>query len=400
MEDVIIIGAGLVGLTTALACAYKKASVTLIDAVDPKSHLNVDFDGRASAIAASSFLMFKHLDIAEKLGTDSQPITDILISDGELSKGMSPLNLHFSSESIGSDPMGYMIENRLLRRTLLETVTKTKGIKLMAPANIISVGQDAQKVSITLSNGQTLHSRMLAAADGRNSFVREHIGINVTRIPYKQKAIVTTVVHEKPHNGVAHELFFPSGPFAILPLTHNRSNIVWSDSPRAVDAAMAVSEKAFREELTRRFGNMYGEVGPCAPRWSYDLSMQLSERYVNGRIALVGDAAHAIHPIAGQGLNMGLRDAAALADIVEESQKTGQDIGTGIGQYQTWRRFDNSTLAGTTDLLNRLFSTRFGPTKHGRRVALGLIQNVSPAKKFFIKEAAGLNGNLPSLLRA
>jgi 2-octaprenyl-6-methoxyphenol hydroxylase len=398
--DIIIIGAGLTGLTAALACAHKGASVVLIDAVNPATHMTEEFDGRASAIAASSFQMFRHLGIAERLGREVQPISDILISDGDLSSGVSPLTLHFDSDDVGGEPMGYMMENRRLRRALVEAATASDAISFLAPVTVTDINQTASRVRVTLSDDRTLVGSLLIAADGRNSFVRRNAGIAVTRTPYKQKAIVTTVVHERPHQGVAHELFLPSGPFAILPLTDNRSSIVWTDTPRAVDAAMALPEAAFASELARRFGDMYGAVGPCAPRWAYDLSLQMAETYVSGRIALIGDAAHVIHPIAGQGLNMGLRDAAALADIVMEARATGQDIGTQISQYESWRNFDNGMLSAATDIFNRLFSNNFAPLKHGRRLGLGLVQNIKPAKQFFIREASGQIGELPSLLKA
>lgn len=400
MTDIIIIGAGLGGLTTALACASTGAQVRLLDAVDPNAHLNAAFDGRASAIAATSYNMFRHLGVSDDLETEVQPISDILISDGELISGVSPLTLHFDSDQTRHGPMGYMIENRLLRAALLKAVEASHHIEFRAPVNITLIDQSPTKVSVDLETGETLSAALLVAADGRNSFVRREAGIGVTRIPYKQKAIVTTVVHERPHHGVAHELFLPSGPFAILPLTQNRSSIVWTDSPRAVDAAMALPEGAFAAELARRFGEMYGEVGPCAPRWAYELCLQMAEKYVEGRIALLGDAAHVIHPIAGQGLNMGLRDAAALADIISEVRQTGQDIGTQILQYETWRKFDNQGLAASTDILNRLFSTRFAPLQHGRRLGLGLIEQIKPAKSFFMNEAAGRLGELPTLLRS
>ncbi len=399
-SDIIIVGAGLVGLTAALACAHKGATVALLDAVDPNEHINIDYDGRASAIAASSFHMFQHLGIADRLKTLAQPITDILISDGELSTGISPLTLHFDSQIVDDRPMGYMVENRHLRKALLEAVQSSQSVELKAPVRIIDLNETSSNVSIKLDDGSVLTSQVLIAADGRNSFIRKRAGISVTTSNYKQKAIVTTVVHERPHQGVAHELFLPSGPFAILPLTDNRSSIVWSDSARAADAAMALPEAMFAAELARRFGDMYGEVGPCAPRWAYDLSLQMADSYVQGRIALIGDAAHVIHPIAGQGLNMGLRDAAALADIVAETRLTGQELSTQIGQYETWRNFDNQVLATATDLLNTLFSTRFAPLQHGRRLGLGAIEQFKPAKEFFIREASGRLGELPSLLRA
>ncbi len=399
--DILIIGAGLVGLTAALACAHKGASVILLDAEDPKKHVDVEFDGRASAIAASSYQMYRHLGVAAALENKSQiqPITDILISDGDLASGVSPLTLHFDSQDAGDAPMGFMTENRHLRRALLDAVKSAANISLLAPARLSDIENGPGGVSVQLDDDQRLKAGILIAADGRNSWCRKHLGIGVSQIPYAQKAIVTTVSHANPHDGVAHELFLPSGPFAILPLPGNRSSIVWSDKTRAVDAAMALPDDAFLSELARRFGDLYGNISLSAPRWAYPLSLQMADQYVEGRVALIGDAAHAIHPIAGQGLNMGLRDAAALADVVMDARSTGQDLGTQLGTYAQWRNSDNRILAGATDIFNRLFSNNIGPVKHLRRLGLGLIDQIVPAQRFFIREAAGQLGDLPTLLR-
>lgn len=398
--DMIIIGGGMVGLTTALACASKDLASIVIDREDTVAQLDVEFDGRASAIAASSFQMYRHLGIAERLGAEAQPIHDILISDGEVDLGVSPLTLHFNSREAGDMPMGYMVENRALRKALIHSCQDSRNINLVAPATVSEIIRDKGKVSVALQDGKLLSAALLVAADGRNSFTRRHAGISVENFHYNQKAIVTTVEHEKPHHGVAHELFLPNGPFAILPITGHRSSIVWTDSPHAVDAAMALPDDAFAAELSRRFGDHFGDVRPCAPRWSYPLSLQMAETYIGNRLALVGDAAHAIHPIAGQGLNMGLRDAAALADVLSIAKSNGLDIGgPSLSEYEVWRNFDNRMLAISTDILNRLFSNNISPIKHARRLGIGLIDRLPFASKFFIKEAAGQMGELPSLLR-
>lgn len=386
-------------MTAALACVHKGASVTIIDRQDPNIYLTAEFDGRASAIAASSYQMYRHLGIDERLKGHVQPITDILITDGEVGRSISPLTLHFDSADAGGQAMGYMIENRRLRRALFEAVEASDKIQLIAPGQVTEIEETSGNVLVNLEGQETVSASALIAADGRNSYCRKQAGIAVETILYKQKAIVTTVVHEKPHNGVAHELFLPSGPFAILPITDNRSSIVWTDTPGAVDAAMALPEAAFAAELARRFGDMYGDVAPCAPRRAYPLSMQMAETYTKCRLALIGDAAHAIHPIAGQGLNMGLRDAAALADVVFEAKAHGLDIGMQLSEMEVWRNFDNRALAASTDIFNRLFSNNIAPIKHARRLGLGLMDKIKPAQSFFIKEAAGLHGELPSLLR-
>jgi len=351
--NIIIIGAGLVGLTTALACAHKGASVCLLDSASPDK---AD-DGRASAIAASNFTMLRALGVAAAMDGQVQPITDMLIADGAVGD-VSPLTLHFDSQDAGG-PTGYMIENNVLRGALLAQVKA-----------------------------------------GRNSALRRAAGIEVQRFAYDQKAIVTTFKHELPNDGVAHQIFFAGGPLALLPLTGRRCSIVWSDTARAVEAAMALDEAAFTTELARRIGGFLGEIKLSAPRQAFPLSLQMAERYTETRLVLVGDAAHAIHPLAGQGLNMGLRDAAALADVVAETRSVGLDLGgAAIGEYEAWRNFDNKMLGVSTDMLNRLFSNNIAPLRHARRLGLAAVNRFKPAQTFFMKEAAGETGVLPSLLR-
>ena len=392
--DIIIIGAGLVGLSAALACAYKGASICLLDAAAPEK----TDDGRASAIAASSYTMLEHLGAAEALKGQVQPITDMLIADGAVGD-VSPLTLHFDSAEVDG-PTGYMVENNILRRALLNLVQKNEAIEFLAPIDIKDTSRTAKTATVTLGDTTELTASLLVAADGRNSGLRQKANIDVQRFAYEQKAIVTTFEHELPHDGVAHQIFFAGGPLALLPLTDNRSSIVWSDTARAVDAAMALGDMAFTAELARRIGGFLGEIKLCAPRQTFPLSLQMAERYTDNRLVLVGDAAHAIHPIAGQGLNMGLRDAAALADVVAESRSVGLDLGgSAIEAYEAWRNFDNKMLGASTDVLNRLFSNNIMPIRHARRLGLAAVNRSKTAQKFFMKEAAGETGDLPSLLR-
>ena len=392
--DIIIIGAGLVGLITALACAHKGASVCLLDAAKPDK---AD-DGRASAIAASSFAMLEHLGVAPLLDGHVQPITDMLIADGAVGD-VSPLTLHFDSRDAGG-PTGFMIENAVLRGALLAQLEASNHVELRAPVTVTKTLREAKQAVVTLEGGAELTASLLVAADGRNSRLRQNAGIDVQRFAYDQKAIVTTFAHELPHDGVAHQIFFAGGPLALLPLTGQRCSIVWSDTARAVDAAMGLDEAAFAAELARRIGGFLGEINLTAPRQAFPLSLQMAERYTDTRLVLVGDAAHAIHPIAGQGLNMGLRDAAALADVVAVSRSVGLDLGgAAIGDYEAWRNFDNKTLALSTDMLNRLFSNNIAPLRHARRLGLAAVNRFKPAQQFFMKEAAGETGVLPSLLR-
>ncbi len=394
--DIIIVGAGLVGLTTALACAHKGASIALIDAVDPKTTVP---DGRASAVAMSSLHMLETLGVAGRIKENIQPITDMLIADGGVGD-VSSLTLHFDSQNVGG-PTSYMIENKLLRLALVDSIEEEDKIDLIAPSEFVTVDRASAEVKVTLKDKTQITGALLVAADGRNSTLRKSAGIDISKRNYSQKALVTTFTHERPHYGVAHQIFFQGGPLALLPLTGRRMSIVWSDKVAAIEAAIALPEEAFLAELARRMGDFLGPITLCAPRQSYPLSLQMAEAYTDTRLVLVGDAAHAIHPLAGQGLNMGLRDAAALADVIAQARALGLDIGgANLGAYSTWRHFDNQMLALSTDILNGLFSNNIAPLRHARRLGLAVVNRSDMAKAFFMKEASGQIGELPSLLRA
>lgn len=403
--DIAIVGAGLTGLTTALACASKGFTAALIDPNALEEGLAPNYDGRASALSASTFTMMQHLGVAAHLGDAVSPIFDILISDGEAGRAPSPLSLHFDASEIADDgitaPMGYMVENRHLRAALIAQVRAQAAITVLSPAQVTDCDTDIASTALTLNTGQTVTVRLAAACDGRHSAMRRMAGIAVKETPYKQSAIVTTIAHSAPHDHTAHELFLPSGPFAILPLSEQRCQIVWTDRDRAVSAAMALPEPMFLSELKRRLGDFLGDMTLASSRWSYPLSLLTADAITAPRLALIGDAAHAVHPIAGQGLNMGLRDAAALADVVFEARATGMDIGGGttLDSYAEWRGFDNAGLIAATDMFNRLFSNRIAPLQHARRLGLSAVDKLPPVRQFFMREAAGLTGDLPSLLQ-
>ncbi len=411
--DILVIGGGLVGLTVALACGQAGFCVGVVDIEKPSDQLAESHDGRASAIATASFRMMRALGVADALiekkaegdDTHAGPINQILVSDGQAGAAPSPLSLFFDSaqiaEAIDGEPLGYMVENRRMRHALHSQTKQQNNITWIAPARVKDIEADAAKTTITFEDGKSLSASLLVAADGRNSFVRRKAGIGVTEWPCNQKAIVTTVAHELPHEGIAHELFLPAGPFAILPLTGNRASIVWTERPRAADAAMALDDEMFAAELARRFGDFLGWVKPVAPRWCYPLSFLHANTYVGARLVLVGDAAHAIHPIAGQGFNMGLRDAAALAEILVQARAEGRDLGDGftLAQFEAWRKFDNTALTLACDMFNRLFSNNIAPIKHARRIGLSVVDKLPPVRAFFMKEASGQIGDLPPLLR-
>ena len=302
--------------------------------------------------------------------------------------------------------MGYIVENRVIRRALYDRLAALDAVVLRAPAAVAGVEATDGGVTVRLDTGAAVAATLLVAADGAASPLREQAGIRCTTWRYKQTAIVCNMRHERPHRGIAHERFLPAGPFAVLPMTdagdgHHRSSIVWTEDSEQAPDYMALDDEAFSAELGRRFGAHYGAVAVDGPRAAYPLRLQHAERYTGPRLALVGDAAHVIHPIAGQGWNLGLRDIAALAEVVVDARRLGLDIGadTVLARFQRWRRFDNVLLAGMTDALNRLFSNDIAPVRAVRDLGLGAVNNIRPLKRFFIRHAMGTVGQLPRLVK-
>ena len=388
--DIVIVGAGLVGLTAALACAKKGAKVCILDQKLP----NIKGDMRASAISASSFVLLKNLHVIDSIVGNIQAIDKIFISDSRVGR-KNKLNLKFQN----LNHKGYMIDNSILKNELLKLIKKSHGITLKAPVKILKTFTNSDKVKINLDNNLRIEASLLVAADGKNSNYRKSADISVRFTHYKQSAIVTTIGHEFAHNGSAHQFFFPGGPLALLPLTKNRSSIVWSDSSLASGAAMSLNDSDFIDELSYRINGLLGKIKLLGPRQIFPLNLQMANRYTAKRLVLVGDAAHSIHPIAGQGLNLGLRDAAALADNVALSIRKGIDLGSEVIQeYEKWRIFDNNKLGITTDILNRLFSNKNSSLRIIRRLGLNGVNRSELLKTFFIEEASGLTGELPTLM--
>ena len=399
-SDVLIVGGGLAGLPLALALAQGGLSVTVVDVLDPATATDAGFDGRVSAIALASCRMFEQLGVTRHLAGQMQPINDILVSDGRVREGASPFFLHFDHKEIGNEPLGHLIENRHIRIALQKAAEEQPLIRLIAPQSVTRVDYGAQAVA-TLGNGERVSARLCFAADGRGSPTRQAAGIKTVGWDYGQMGIVSTVEHELPHEGVAQEYFLPGGPFAILPMVGNRSSLVWTEKMADAKAILSLDNDAFAEEMRARFGDYLGECRPVGPRWSYPLTLQLARDYVRPRLALVGDAAHGIHPIAGQGLNLGLRDVAAAAEVVVDAARLGLDIGAldVLERYQSWRRFDNVALSLVTDGLNRLFSNDIAPIRLARDLGLGAVAQMGPLRRFFMRHAAGMIGDLPRLLR-
>ena len=398
--DVIVGGGGMVGLTLALALAQGGLDVVVADPVPPDKALDAAFDGRVSALAYSSVRMLQVLGVWPDIAPDAQPIHDILVTDAALGRPAAPFSLHFDHREIG-EPMGHIAENRHIRRALFAALEKAKNIRLRAPSALVDLEADAGGITATLSGGNALRAKLAVAADGRDSPMREKMGLPVIAWSYPQWGIVATVHHEQPHDGTAYEHFLPSGPFAILPMTGNRSSLVWTEREDIAPAMLELSQDDFDSEIAKRFGAHLGATHADGPRWSYPLRFHLARSYVKPRVALAGDSAHGIHPIAGQGLNLGFKDAAALAEVTMDAARVGLDIGglDVLRRYERWRRFDSLTLAVSTDALNRLFSNDIAPLRITRDVGMGIVDGIGPLRRFFMRHAGGDIGKLPRLLK-
>ncbi|MEH6654113.1 UbiH/UbiF/VisC/COQ6 family ubiquinone biosynthesis hydroxylase [Loktanella salsilacus] len=399
--DIIIVGGGLNGPVLALAAAQSGLRVTIIDAITPDTHRARDFDGRSYAIALGSMRLLRGVGVWDALKGDAQPMLDIKVTDGRAGEGASPWMMHFDHAEIEEGPMGWLVEDRHLRAALLDAVAAQDRINHMTGRKVVAQLAHGGKVEVTLDDGEVLSARLLVGCDGRSSGVAQRAGIKRTGWDYGQTAIVCAVAHELPHNGIAHQFFMPGGPLAILPLTGNRSSIVWSEQSRRAKEVLALDDGAFLEALKPAFGSFLGELSLVGQRFSYPLGLTLADSLIAPRVALVGDAAHGIHPIAGQGLNAGLRDIAALAQVLEDAKIRGEDIGSVIAleRYQVWRRFDATRLAIATDTFNRLFSNDNPVLRGLRDMGMGVINAVPGLRRRFIREAAGLNGDLPRLMR-
>jgi 2-octaprenyl-6-methoxyphenol hydroxylase len=399
--EVAISGGGMVGLTLGLALARSGIETVVIDQLPPSAVIDAKFDGRVSAVAHASCRMLKALGLWPHVEKVAQPILDIMVSDGSLRGGASATFLHFDHRDIGTDPLGNLIENRHYRIALQTMLDETPALTLIAPQRVLKAEPGSAATTLTLGDGSNVEATLCIAAEGRFSPLRDAAGIKVIGWSYPQTGIVATIAHERGHNGVAHELFLPSGPFAILPMAGKRSSIVWTERSDLAPAFLKMGDEAFAGEVAKRFGNHWGWTRPEGPRWSYPLSLHLALSYTAPRLALAGDAAHGIHPIAGQGLNLGLRDVAALAEVLVEAKRLGLDIGSEavLARYQSWRRFDNVVLAASTDILNRLFSNSFTPLALARRFGLDLVDSIPPLKKLFMRHAGGAVGELPRLLK-
>jgi 2-octaprenyl-6-methoxyphenol hydroxylase len=395
-HELAIVGGGLVGLTLGIAVAEAGLDVAVIDRDDPAAMVAAGFDGRGSAIAYGSRQALAAIGLWDKVAEAASPILEIRVADDN-----APLFLHYDHRDVGEHPLGWIVENRTLRQALLARAAELPRLRHLAPLAVAEVERSAAGARVRLADGRTISARLVAAADGKASPLRQAAGIRTVTWSYPQTGIVVTVQHERPHQGVAVEHFLPAGPFAILPLTGNRSSIVWTERAELAPRLLALPAPKFAAELGRRFGDFLGGIEIIGPRWSYPLSFLHAERYVAERLALVGDAAHVIHPIAGQGLNLGLRDVAALAEVVVDARRLGLDIGDAqvLVRYEGWRRLDNWMLSAATDSLNRLFSNAIPTVKLARDLGLAAVDRLPPLKRLFMRHAMGVMGELPRLVR-
>jgi 2-octaprenyl-6-methoxyphenol hydroxylase len=406
---IVIAGGGFAGLSLAIALRQGLGPSTAIMVADPTLGKGHDGDERASAIVAAARRLFETLGVWQSAADEAQPILDMAVTDSRVEDAVRPVFLTFAGDVEPGEPFAHMIENRFLLDAL-ERKARETGIALRATAvkdfvapsaRSTETGKDGSAIRVGLTDGGTVSARLLVAADGARSSIRERAGIAVHGWEYGQSAIVTTVSHERDHEGRAVEHFLPAGPFAILPLKGRRSSIVWTETTKEAERIIALPDDAFHAELEQRFKLHLGDISAVGARRAHPLGFFVARSFIAERIALVGDAAHLIHPIAGQGLNMGMRDIAALAEVIVDAARLGLDIGGAevLERYQRWRRFDTMTMGVMTDGLNRLFSNRSAVLRLVRDVGLGLVDRVPNIKQLFIREAAGLVGDVPKLLR-
>jgi 2-octaprenyl-6-methoxyphenol hydroxylase len=395
--EVLIAGGGFAGLALALALRQALGPRFAVTLVDPA--LARGEDPRASAIAAAPRRMFEALGVWAAVAPQAQAILDMVITDSRVDDAARPVFLTFEGEIEPGEPFAHMIENARLVAELAAKAAAAGVTLVSQPVKDFTAG--GAHVTVELGDGSTWSAKLLVAADGGRSRLRQRAGIAVHGWSYGQSAIVTTVAHERDHHGRAEEHFLPGGPFAILPLRGNRSSIVWTEHTADAERFVALPDAAFRDELEKRFGLHLGDIALAGPRRAYPLGLWMARSFIAARMALVGDAAHVIHPIAGQGLNMGLRDIAALAEAVVDAARLGLDAGdaTVLERYQRWRRFDTMTMGVSTDVLNRLFSNKSDALRLVRDIGLGLVDRLPPLKRMFMREAAGLSGEVPKLLR-
>ena len=385
----------MVGMSLCIALAKEGIKVALIEREQAKDQLEPAFDGRVSAIAYGSKAMLDGVGAWRHMQAFAEPIRDIRVSDGE-----APFFLHYDHAEIGEHPFGYIVENRHIRYALHQCASALPSLHWFEGRSVKEIRSDASYRYVTLDDGSELKAALLIGADGKHSFIRRALGITALEWSYDQTAIVCTIGHEHPHGGLAQERFLPAGPFAVLPMQHNRSSLVWVEPQNRVQLYKELSDTELLQEIHERVGAYLGDLTLSGPHFAYPLSMMHAKTYIAHRACLIGDAAHAIHPIAGQGVNLGFRDVAVLAELLKKRFRLGLDMGDSdtLNHYQRWRRFDNVTMLAVTDGLNRLFGNSFLPIRLARGLGLWGVSKLPPLKKLFMRHAMGLVGDLPEII--
>jgi len=385
--DVIIAGAGMVGLTMAVALARSGVNVAVIEKTSLPEQLEEKFDGRVSAISLGSQQILDAAGAWQYMHEFAEPILDIRVTDGK-----TPIFLHYNHREVGDLPFGYIIENRYTRYGLQQAAAKLGNLKIIDSFITTKLLHDNDSASVVGADGRILSARLVIAADGRGSNLREMAGIKAVGWSYKQTAIVCTIEHELPHKGLAHERFLPIGPFAVLPMHGNRSSLVWVEPEDRVKIYMELPEEEFVQEIAERIGDYLGKIKTIGSRFSYPLSLLHAKEYTATRMVLIGDAAHGMHPIAGQGVNLGFRDVAVLRDLILEKHAVGLDIGGDglLADYARLRKFDNVSMLAVMDVLNRLFSNNILPIRVARDAGLWAVGKMPELKKMFMRHAMGV----------
>ena len=399
--DIAIVGGGFNGPALALAAAQVGLRVIVLDATSHKPRKNAKFDGRAYALALASKRLMAAVGVWENVAQDAEPMLNIRVSDGHAGVGASPFFMDFDHAELEEGPMGYMVEDRHLRYALQAAMQTSPLIEYRLATRVTGQSTGPEGVTLSLANNQKITTRLLVGADGRQSGTAARAGITYTGWQYGQTALVCAVEHDRPHGGVAHQFFMPAGPMAVLPLSARRSTVVWSEKTDSAAVIKTLDDAAFLDVLRPRFGDFLGDIALTGGRFSYPLGMMIAKSYIAPNVALIGDAAHGVHPIAGQGLNAGLRDVAALIQVLSEAKQRGEDFASQpvLARYQLWRRFDATALAVATDGFNRLFSNDNPILRLGRDLGMGMINAMPKVRRGILREAAGLTGDLPDLMR-
>jgi len=399
--EILVVGGGLIGSAMAIALSSIGFDVTVIDRQSDQLTKTHVFDGRAYALSHASIRMLKALGIWNYIEENAEPILDIKVSDGRVGEGASDWFLHFDHQELEEGPMGHLIEDRHIREALKANITKSKQIEYIYNTEVISKSVDDTAVSLNLSDGRILRSRLLIGCDGRNSNIAKWSNISHIGWDYNQSALVCAISHEKPHYGIAHQFFTPSGPLAILPLPGNKSSIVWTETKDKAKDINIMCDEDYLSALSPVIGNFLGPISLVGDRFSYPLGLSIAENFISNCTVLVGDSAHGIHPLAGQGLNLGLKDIAALTEVLALAKRRGENFSSKdvLERYQKWRRFDTSAMAVVTDSINKLFSNDNTLLRSIRDIGLGGVNATPQLRRSFMRHAAGLSGDLPKLLQ-